>query len=291
MHALVAGPLGPIAHVTARWRPAWAAAFTAAAMGVDAPEAGAQEPPCAVGPPIPAYAHNDYENPRPLFDALALGYQGVEADFHLVRGALLVAHDRRRVVPERTLEALYLAPLRAWILRCGGLLPDGRPFLLNIEAKTAGVESYRALMRLLRRYRDILSVIRDGRERPGPIQVVLVGWHPPLDALRAERERLVGVQWRVDGRERVPDAPAHLIRLVSVDYGKVTDWDGTGTPPPAIRTMVTRLLEARDAAPGRRARAHNVPVRLPIYRYLLDAGVGLVGTKDLEATHGLLGAR
>ena len=30
---------------------------------------------------LPAYAHNDYKNRKPLWDALRLGYRGVEADY------------------------------------------------------------------------------------------------------------------------------------------------------------------------------------------------------------------
>src|SRR5688500_5296112 len=51
-----------------------------------------------------AHAHNDYEHPRPLLDALDRGFCSVEADIHLVEGRLLVAHDRDKVRPERTLE-------------------------------------------------------------------------------------------------------------------------------------------------------------------------------------------
>lgn len=29
---------------------------------------------------LPAYAHNDYRNERPLHDAVELGYRGVEVD-------------------------------------------------------------------------------------------------------------------------------------------------------------------------------------------------------------------
>ena len=59
-----------------------------------------------------AHAHNDYEHARPLLDALDHGFCGVEADIYLVDGKLLVAHDRKDLRPERTLQALYLDPLR-----------------------------------------------------------------------------------------------------------------------------------------------------------------------------------
>jgi hypothetical protein len=51
----------------------------------------------AGGPPltlIPAYAHNDYQNARPLSDALDLGFRGVEVDYVLIDGELRVGHER-----------------------------------------------------------------------------------------------------------------------------------------------------------------------------------------------------
>jgi hypothetical protein len=252
-------------------------------MSVSAPQG------CEVGEPIPAYAHNDYENERPLYDALALGYQGVEADIHLVDGQLLVAHDRDQVVDGRTLESLYLEPLAEWRARCGRILAEDAPLLLNVEIKSGAEETYTALVTVLRRYRQLLTVVRDGTEKPGAINVVLVGWQPPLDALRAEKERLVAVQWQIEGTDtRVPDAPAHLIRLVSVNYGNTMGWSGSGVPPYAVTAVLERLVAARDAVPGRLARAHNVPVHPAVYEVLLSGGVALIGTVELEATERLL---
>src|SRR5690349_20625285 len=51
------------------------------------PVLGQPEP----NPLVQVHAHNDYEHPHPLFDALAQGFCSVEADIHLVNGHLLVA--------------------------------------------------------------------------------------------------------------------------------------------------------------------------------------------------------
>jgi len=59
-----------------------------------------------------AHAHDDYEHKRPLFDALECGFCSVEADVWLVKGQLLVAHVPVQWNTERTLEKLYLDPLR-----------------------------------------------------------------------------------------------------------------------------------------------------------------------------------
>ena len=78
-------------------------------------------------PLVRAHAHNDYEHTRPLLDALDHGFASVEADIHLVDGQLLVAHDRKSVKPERTLEALYLDPLRERVRKNGGRVYRGGP--------------------------------------------------------------------------------------------------------------------------------------------------------------------
>src|SRR5262245_7590292 len=66
------------------------------------------------------HAHNDYEHARPLLDALDHGFCSIEADIFLVDGQLLVAHDQSKLNPERTLEKLYLEPLRQRVTRNGG---------------------------------------------------------------------------------------------------------------------------------------------------------------------------
>src|SRR5918997_4734977 len=76
--------------------------------------------------PLPqAHAHNDYEHQRPLLDALDHGFTGVEADIWLVNGKLLVAHEEAHLKPERTLEALYLEPLKKRISENGGRVYPG----------------------------------------------------------------------------------------------------------------------------------------------------------------------
>src|SRR3954468_10320493 len=95
----------------------------------------AADPP--VAPLENAHAHNDYTHTRPLFDALDQGFCSVEADIFLVDGKLLVAHTLQATKPERTLQALYLDPLRERIKKNGGrVYPNGPQFTLLIDLKT-----------------------------------------------------------------------------------------------------------------------------------------------------------
>jgi hypothetical protein len=129
-----------------------------------------------VTPLLRAHAHNDYEHKRPLLDALNQGFCSVEADVYLVGGELLVAHTTRELRPERTLEKLYLAPLKERIRTNGGRVYDERTtFYLMIDVKSEAKETYAAVHKILARYGDILSVTRDGKHEAGAVTVVVSG--------------------------------------------------------------------------------------------------------------------
>src|SRR5437763_16102083 len=91
----------------------------------------------AVVPLKNAHAHNDYEHPHPLLDALDHGFCSVEADVYLVADELQVGHTRRDLRPGRNLEKLYLAPLRERVRANGDrVYPGGPTVYLLIDVKT-----------------------------------------------------------------------------------------------------------------------------------------------------------
>ena len=111
-------------------------------------------------PLIHAHAHNDYEHKRPLLDALDHGFCSVEADIYLVDGQLLVAHDRSKVKPERTLQALYLDPLRERVKKNGGrVYPGGPECTLLIDLKPRWQTIYPVLRDTLTNYADMLTCL------------------------------------------------------------------------------------------------------------------------------------
>jgi glycerophosphoryl diester phosphodiesterase len=261
-------------------------ALTAAVLAYPGPLYA--QPDCPRGT-LPAYAHNDYANRRPLLDALSLGYQGVEADVVLIDGELRLGHDRRAARRGATFEVQYLAPLGSLVARCGTLTTDGRPFLLTVDLKEASRPAYDALVALLTRYGTLITPrsaqASDERRGAPAVEIVLVGWHPttpspdrsiPLgrhEALRSPDERALEIS-----------DPA--VRLVSLDYGKtVGRWWVTGA---GRRRWLATLRATKATFPALRIRAHNVPVDPRVYRELFAAGVDLIGTKDLGPTARLL---
>ena len=92
---------------------------------------------------VPGHAHNDYLNKPALFEALESGLVSVEADIHLMKGELYVAHVRPLFRnKKRSLENLYLKPLFEHVQKNGGkVYPnyDG-PFYLMLDFKGGSPE-------------------------------------------------------------------------------------------------------------------------------------------------------
>ena len=58
------------------------------------------------------HSHNDYEQNVPFWKAYSVGVRSIEADVFLVDNNLYVAHPRKEIDSVRSLEALYLEPLK-----------------------------------------------------------------------------------------------------------------------------------------------------------------------------------
>ena len=149
--------------------------------------------------PLPqAHAHNDYEHARPLLDALDNGFCSVEADVHLVEGQLLVAHDRNQVSADRTLERLYLDPLRERAQKNGGRVYAGGPTVtLLIDIKSGADPTYTVLRGVLARYSDFLTSFDNGETTERAVTVVISG-NRPRTLMAGETTRFAAVDGRIE---------------------------------------------------------------------------------------------
>ncbi|MGW1378740.1 phosphatidylinositol-specific phospholipase C/glycerophosphodiester phosphodiesterase family protein [Streptomyces sp. NPDC002446] len=237
------------------------------------------------GPLRHAHAHNDYAHPRPLLDALDHGFGSVEADIWLVGGRLLVAHEESDLDPARTLEALYLDPLRRRVRANGGTVYRGhlRTLQLLIDIKSAGEPAYRALSRVLHRYRDLLSVCRSGRVHGGPVTAVVSGDRAARPPMEAERVRYAFYDGRPEDLGGA--APASFAPLISASWTDVFRWQGVGPMPGHERERLRQLVAAAHAE-RRRLRFWATPdvagpARTAVWTALREAGVDHLNSDDL----------
>ena len=231
-----------------------------------------------VSPLAGAHAHNDYEHPRPLLDALELGFTSVEADVFLVDGKLLVAHNRPDVDPKRSLDALYLKPLSERVSSNGGqVYPDGPPLTLLIDIKANGAETYKVLAKLLTQYRDMLSETKDGVYTERAVTIVISG-DRPMQAIAASNPRFVGVDGRLE--DLASSKSPSLLPLLSDNWTLHFKYLGTGDFKPAERERLHAIVRKAHAA-GRRVRFWGTPESESLWQELKNADVDLIGTDDL----------
>jgi hypothetical protein len=248
------------------------AGFALVTIGV----ASAADP--AVSPLKNAHAHNDYEHTRPLFDALDQGFNSVEADVFLVDGKLLVGHTVLDLKPNRTLESLYLDPLRERIRANGGkLFKDGPPAWLLVDVKTEANSTYAALHEILAKYADILTTIDNGNVEPKAITVVVSG-NMAKAAMAKQTLRYAGY----DGR--APDVnselPANLMPWVSDNWTKMFKWNGAG-PISGEERAKLRDFVANAHKHGKLVRFWATPEKPEFWAEMRAADVDLINTDQL----------
>jgi len=233
----------------------------------------------AVEPLIHAHAHNDYEHKRPLLDALDEGFCSVEADIYLVEGRLLVAHNLNDVKPERTLQALYLDPLRERVKQNGGrVYPAGPQVTLLIDLKTKWQTIYPVLRNVLKDYSDIITTFKDGSTQTNAITVVITG-DRSKEMFAEEKVRYAGFDGDLpdlDSEEPGPPVP-----WVSSNWTKTFRWQGAG-PMPMVEVLKLRNMVERAHKHGRRLRFWGAPDKLEFWQEMMALEVDLINTDDLE---------
>ncbi|MGW5783379.1 phosphatidylinositol-specific phospholipase C/glycerophosphodiester phosphodiesterase family protein [Streptomyces sp. NPDC003757] len=242
-----------------------------------------------------AHAHNDYEHPRPLLDALDHRFGSVEADIYLVDGQLLVAHDPEDLDPSRTLESLYLDPLAARVRAGHGRVypREAGSLQLLIDIKTEGASTYLELDRRLRRYPHLFTSCAHGRVRPGAVTAVVSGDRAARAPMAAQRTRRAFYDGRLTDLGTA--APASFVPLISDNWTLTFTWQGVGAFPSAERRRLREITAAAHAR-GQRVRFWATPdvagpARDAVWGELLAAGVDHLNTDDLAGLEAFLDAR
>lgn len=259
----------------------------------------AQAPPALSAIPH-THAHNDYEHPHPLLDAMSFGFSSVEADIWLYEGdgcRLRVAHDEV-ADPTRLpiLGALYVDPLVDAFLRHGngGVYADGSPIHLLVDIKSAAVPTYACLHEVLAGFASeypglITTYLRIGHERwwvrYGAIDITISG-NRPRSYMQFQPVRYAGFDGRA--RDIGKECPSDFIPLISDNWYELFgefDWQGSGAMPLELRDALDEVVAAVHAA-DKQIRFWNLPHDGPnVWRPLLDAGVDYINTDDLSGLY------
>ncbi|MFJ9539042.1 phosphatidylinositol-specific phospholipase C/glycerophosphodiester phosphodiesterase family protein [Streptomyces sp. NPDC101225] len=271
--------------------------FGAALAAVLAPPAGSAFAEGNRHRPRPlwrAHAHNDYEHPHPLLDALDHRFGSVEADIFLVGDQLLIGHTPDDLDPTRTLESLYLDPLARIVEANHGSVYRGHrgSLQLLIDIKTEGASTYLELDRHLRRHRHLFTTYAHGRVYPGAVTNVISGDRAARTPMEAQTVRRAFYDGRLT--DLGTTAPASFVPLISDNWQLHFTWLGEGAFPDAERHTL-RSIVGQAHRRGQKVRFWNTPdlagpARDALWAELLAAGVDYLNTDDLAGLEAFLDA-
>jgi hypothetical protein len=212
---------------------------------------------------------------------------------HLVDKKLLVAHDIDDTSSQRTLQSLYLDPLRDRIKRNHGCVFPARPdqsLTLMIDLKTEGGPTYEVLRDALLPYRDILTMtFLDGTVHARPVTVILTG-RIPRPWIAREPVRFVACDGILEDLATTPTPPVDLLPQVSAKWDALFAWRGEGEMPPAEKRELRRLAN-RAHEQRRRIRFWAAPDTPAAWNVLLEVGVDLINSDDLPGLRQFLLSR
>ena len=266
--------------------------------------------------PIPCHSHNDYWRKVPLYDALAAGCTGVEADVWLTDNDLLVGHSKGSLTSARSLTSLYINPLIAILKHQNPPLTfqtstpspasvngvfetnPATSLVLLIDIKTNGTATFPVILEQLEplRSQGYLTHFNGSAIIPGPITVVGTG-NTPFDLLISNTtyrdiffDAPLDQLWGDNGIVPTNNSVLYTAEnsyYASVDFAKAIGkpWHGSLAP----LQVDTILGQARAAsAKGLKARYWNTPawptgVRDHIWDVLEREGVGMLNVDDLTA--------
>lgn len=225
------------------------------------------------------HAHNDYLHPRPLLDAIASGCSSVEADLFLVDGKLLVGHTLGETKPGRTLQSLYLEPLKSLLAARGGWVHrEKQTFTLLIDLKVGGDAIHSAITEDLKPLTEWLTMFSSSGKVEKGLTVLLSG-------ARSVRTVAAGIErpFAADGFLEDVEAkqPATVTPWISLDWRRQFSWVGVG---PFTNDQSQRLRQLVDSVhgQGKLLRFWGTADRPGVWSVLRGAGVDIIASDDLE---------
>ena len=207
----------------------------------------------------------------------------MEADVYLVDGQLLVAHDRDEIRAHRTLQALYLDPLKKRIEQNHGTVyAQGGRFTLLIDFKSEAESTYAELHRVLSQYKACFtSFTPEGRQERAILAVV--SGNRPRATMDAQALRYAGCDGRLSDLNSA--ASADLVPMISDNWGSHFKWRGQGAMSASEKKKLLDIVRVSHEK-GRLVRFWATPDTPSVEREamcnaLVSADVDVINTDDL----------
>ena len=213
------------------------------------------------------HAHNDYQKPEPLFNALRNQAYTIEADVYLVGDSLRVAHDKKDLATAPSLHTLYLRPITNLFEKNDGRISEDSAYspVLMIDIKENGEAVLSKLVSDL----SASPTIFDRHLNTHAVQVVISGDRGPVSHWKDYPAYI-----QFDGR---PNETYDSVTLKRVAFISDTYLNYIKNPDGLIPDLARRILTE-----GKLLRLWAIPDNPEGWEKLLSRGVDILNTDHVE---------
>ena len=217
------------------------------------------------------HAHNDYEKPQPLTNALSNKVFSVEADVFLVGSVLVVAHSPDQIKPDKTLTGLYIKPLVSLFQKNKGYLSSDTAYKVSlvIDIKEKGDLVLKNLEKLLQPYRKFF----DRSVNPHAVQVIISGERGAITKWKSYQGYMF-----FDGRP-TEQYDARTLKKVAVISDSYQNYVGSDTLeiPAKLQTVIDNVHQQ-----GKLLRLWGAPDNERAWAFLSKAGIDIINTDKVD---------
>ncbi len=216
-----------------------------------------------------AHAHNDYENTVPFYLAFQNGFGSIEADIYSINDNLFVAHNKQDIKPGRTLENLYLDPLKRALDS-----NSKRNLKLLIDIK----DDYKVTLTLLVKELQSLKKHLSTKGKKRSVTIVISGNRPPPSEFKSYPDFIF---FDDDLRQSFTKDEWKRVALVSLPLTRITRWNGKEKISVEDSMKVKHTIDSVHAT-GKPIRFWAAPDTDLSWQFQMNVGVDLIGTDKIN---------
>jgi len=222
---------------------------------------------------IIAHSHNDYEQKRPLLNAVENNFQSIEIDILRVGKKLVVTHDDKDLERKPTIDKMYFDRLQKMINN--GEIKQ-KTWLL-VDLKLYDKQTLELLHELVTKYVGLFQTRQDVN---GPLQIVLSGDIPRKEIINDSSYTFFFIDGRVSDLEENYDS--NIMPLISANFTDFSFWKGIGKMKKADFSKIQSRIQAIHKQ-GKKIRFWKTRDKKKVWKTLIKLNVDVISVDNIES--------
>ncbi|WP_296703664.1 alkaline phosphatase, partial [Algoriphagus sp.] len=219
------------------------------------------------------HSHNDYLQNAPFWEAFGAGASSIEVDVILQDGQLMAAHEKESINPSKTIQSLYLDPIREGLKN--GVIEEIN-FTLLVDLKTAALPTLEILQSIMKNYGDIAF----GKDNPRGLKLIISGNRPDVKEYESYPEWMF---FDYQSKDLNNSLPWGKIGMVSLSFRQFSIWNGKGRMVEDQRENLQQFIDLVHSF-DKPVRFWGTPDSKTAWKAFYEMGVDYINTdKPYEA--------